>query len=104
MQFKDCIQLTIINSNNEETKPFRNNKQCLDLNPLSLCITGTHYVMYDTIPDSVRMMKEISQKIFEQPVLTFAKVNSENSFVKLTKTVTFCTHVAYLAQIGCLVL
>ena len=45
--------------------------------------------MYDTIPDSVRMMKEMSQKIFAQPVLAFAKVNSENNFVKLRKTVTF---------------
>ena len=44
--------------------------------------------MYDTISDSVRMMKEMSHKIFAQPVLAFAKVNNENNFVKLTKTVT----------------
>ena len=28
VQFKDCIQLTITNSNNEETKTFLINKQC----------------------------------------------------------------------------
>ena len=52
--------------------------------------------MYDTIADSVRMMKEMSQKLFAQPVLTFAKVNNENIFAKLTKTVIVCTFVAYL--------
>lgn len=50
-------------------------------------LQGIHYVMYDTIVNSTRMMREMSQEIFAKPLLTFGAISNEKNFHNLTRTV-----------------
>ena len=43
--------------------------------------------MYDTIVNSTRMMREMSQEIFAKPLLMFGAISNENNFHNLTRMV-----------------